>query len=294
MPSRRNPQVTVLMPVYNAAGYVADAARSILAEPVDDLELLVVDDGSTDESVAELTSLQDERIRVVSQPNSGLVAALNTGLGEARGTYLARMDADDLSVPGRIAAQVRWLEDRPGAVACGTDYEMFGAVTGRVRLPRTDRGCRERLLLGSCHCGASVVLRRTVVETARLRFDPDFPHAEDYEFFTRLAAYGELGNVPMVGYRYRMHDDQVSSRHVDVQRSVHLRVAARYAARIGMPPLSDDVVRKIMWPETDGVARATLVTAGAAAQALRRRPGIQTARFTGRRVVEAALSAAKS
>ncbi|MEE3850391.1 glycosyltransferase family A protein [Gordonia sp. LSe1-13] len=294
MSSRRSPLVTVLMPVYNAAGYVADAVRSILAEPVENLELLVVDDGSTDDSAAELAALEDDRIRVVSQPNSGLVAALNAGLDAARGTYLARMDADDLSVPGRIAAQLRWLQERPSAVACGTDYETFGAVTGRVRLPRTDRGCRERLLLGSCHCGASVVLRRTVVETAGLRFDPDFPHAEDYEFFTRLAAYGELGNVPMVGYRYRMHDDQVSSRHVDVQRSVHLRVAARYAARTGMPPLSDDVVRKIMWPETDGVARATLVTGGAAVRAFRRRPGVETARFTGRRVVEAALSAAKS
>ena len=284
------PLVTVLMPVYNAAA----AARSILADPVPDLELLVVDDGSTDRSMAELGEIADPRIRVVRQPNADLVAALNRGLEEARGTNLARMDGDDLSVPGRIASQVRWLEAHPDAVACGTDYEMFGALAGRVRLPRGDRACRQRLLLGSCHCGASVVMRRDVIVRGALRFDPAYQHAEDYEFFTRLSRHGALGNIPMVGYRYRMHPGQVSAQYAHLQRSAHLRVAARHAERVGLPVLSDDVVGRLLWPAAQSVPRTAVSTAGAAVRAFRRRPGIETARFTGRKVVEATLLAAKN
>lgn len=289
-----HPVVTVLMPVYNAAGYVADAARSILAEPVDDLELLVVDDGSTDDGMAELAALGDRRIRVVSQQNAGLIAALNTGLDAARGTYLARMDADDLSVPGRITTQLRWLQAHPDVVACGTDYEMFGAITGRVRLPRGDRGCRQRLLLASCHCGASVVMRRQVVERAGLRFDPAYPHAEDYEFFTRLGEHGQLGNLSIVGYRYRMHAAQVSARHAELQKSVHIRVAERHAERVGVPAVSEDLIRRLIWPADTSVVRATVGTTVAALRAFRRAPGLETARFTGRKVIEAALLAAKT
>ncbi|MAU80707.1 MAG: glycosyl transferase [Gordonia sp.] len=293
MAPTRIPLITILMPVYNAAGYIAYAARSVMAGDHIDLELLVVDDGSTDAGMDELAALGDPRIRVVRQPNSGLIAALNTGLDEARGAYLARMDADDLSVPGRLTAQVRWLEERPTAVVCGTDYEMFGTMTGRVRMPRGDRACRERLLLASCHCGASVMMRRKVLARNGLRFDPKYPHAEDYEFFSRLAEHGELGNLQMVGYRYRTHSAQVSARHAEIQRATHLRVAAAYAERTGRRPVSEATIRQLMWPAPAPVIRTTMSTAAAAAAALRRRPGMETARFGGRRVVEATLNAVK-
>ncbi|OZC30449.1 glycosyltransferase family 2 protein [Gordonia polyisoprenivorans] len=285
------PLVTVLMPAYNAADHIEAAARSILEQGVDDLELLVIDDGSTDGGAEVLHTLDEPRIRVVRQPNSGLVAALNRGLDEARGRYLARMDADDISTPGRLQSQLRWFHRHPDGIACGTDYELFGSMTGRVRMPRSDRACRQRLLLAGSLCGASVMMRRDVVTEAALRFDPQFAHAEDYEFYARLSAFGRIGNVASVGYRYRIHPSQVSNRHSAEQQEAHLAIAAAHANRTGVRALPDHVVRDLLWPEEAGVVRTAVISSAAAARAFRRKPGVQTARFCSRRVIEATLAA---
>ncbi|HMS76236.1 glycosyltransferase family A protein [Gordonia sp. (in: high G+C Gram-positive bacteria)] len=285
------PLVTVLMPAYNASGYIADAAQSVFAQGVDDLELLAIDDGSIDGCIDELMALGDSRIRVVAQANAGLVAALNRGLDEARGTFIARMDADDLLPEGRLRAQLSWMAEHPARIICGTDYELFEAATGYVRTPRIDKACRQRLLLGSCHCGASVMIRRSVIEETGIRFDPAFVHAEDYEFFTRLCAYGEIGNVPMLGYRYRIHAKSVSNRHAEVQRASHLLAASRYAESIGVTPLPDDVLTRLMWPSGSSRTGLVLGTAAAAARAWVRYRGADIARFGGRRVFEAAAAA---
>lgn len=278
--------VTVLMPMYQAADTVVDAAASILAEDIPGLELLVIDDGSTDGGAERLRALGDRRIRIVSQPNGGLVAALNRGLDEATGQYLARMDADDLSCPGRIAAQVAWLEAHPGAVACGTDYELFAAMSGRVRMPRSDRACRQRMAVSSCFCGASVVLRRRVLEQHDLRFDPAFAHAEDYELFTRLVRHGQVGNLPILGYRYRIHAGQVSDRHVSAQRAAHVQITRRYATQVDRAPIDERTVTDLLWPGPG----APLTTLAAAGRVVVARPGLETLRFTGRKVVEALLA----
>lgn len=283
------PLVTVILPMFDAADTVVAAARSVLAEPIGALELLVIDDGSTDDGAARLRALNDPRIRIVAQDNAGLVAALNRGLDEATGEYLARMDADDLSVPGRIAAQVAWLRAHPRAVVCGTGYEYFGAVTGRVRPPRSDAACRQRLRLSTCCCGASIVLPRRVVEEAGLRFDADYPHAEDYEFLSRLAGLGEIGNLPVVGYRYRIHDGQVSSRHGAAQRASHLAVADAYAARSGYRRVDPASLGALLWPDADGSV-ATAARSIGATRIVCRAPRPPIARLAGRKAIDAVLA----
>ncbi|NDK92296.1 glycosyltransferase [Gordonia desulfuricans] len=286
-----SPLLTVLIPVYNAAPYIVAAVRSVLSQGVDDLEVLIVDDGSTDGSVDALAEIDDPRVRVVSQPNGGLVSALNRGLDEVRGVFLARMDADDLCAPGRLQAQLDWFAQHPDAVVCGTDYELFGAMSGRVRMPRSDAACRHRLLLAGCLCGASAMMRTEVLRRTGIRFDPEFTHAEDYEFYARLSEYGEIGNIPMVGYLYRIHPGQVSDRHADAQRAAHLRIAAAHAVRVGARPLPDAVLSDLLWPDRGGVLPTAGVSTVAAARALLRDPGVETARFGARRVLEATLAA---
>ncbi|MEP9392517.1 glycosyltransferase family A protein [Gordonia sp. VNQ95] len=290
----RAPSVTVLMPAYNAARYIVEAAESILSQGVDDLELLVIDDGSTDAGMAELATLADPRIRVISQPNAGLVAALNRGLSEATGHYIARMDADDICPPGRLSAQLQWFAGHPDGIACGTDYELFGAMSVRVRMPRTDRACRDRLLLAGCLCGASVMMRRDVVVREGMRFDADFTHAEDYEFYARLSCHGAIGNVPMIGYLYRIHPAQVSTRHSAQQRAAHLRIALAHAERTGARPVPEHVIRDLLWPGSTGVLRTFGVSTRAAVRCVARRPSRETVTFCGRRVVEATLAARRA
>ncbi|MFD4291826.1 glycosyltransferase family 2 protein [Rhodococcus sp. NPDC058532] len=286
--------MTVLVPAYNAGRYLRPMLDSVLSQDFRDFELLVIDDGSTDDTAAVLAAVRDPRLRVVRQTNTGLVGALNRGLDEARGEFLARMDADDLMPAGRLSAQLRAMHDDPALVVCGTDYELFGALTGRVRMPRTDAACRQRLLLSSCHCGASVMIRRSVLDRSGVRFRPEFAHAEDYRMWAELSEHGTLGNLPMLGYRYRIYPEQVSAVHAEEQRRAHLRIAREHALAAGVRPLPDRTLGTLLWPRPPAgvavipaAARTVAALAGPSAAALVRRPGVETARFTGRKVVEA-------
>ena len=121
------PSVTVLMPVYNAARHLQEAVESVLNQSHKDFELLVVDDGSTDEGLALLARYDDPRIRIERLPrNGGIVAALNHGLRHARGSYIARMDADDIALPIRLERQLQYLEQYPEMGVCGSTIEPFG------------------------------------------------------------------------------------------------------------------------------------------------------------------------
>src|SRR6476661_6105481 len=127
MESRMTPPVSVLMPVYNAGRYVAEAVESILGQTYADFEFLIVDDGSTDRSraILERYAARDPRIRLVSRPNTGYAAALNELLGLARGELVARMDADDVALPERLLRQVNYLRAHPEVVCVGTAVHLI-------------------------------------------------------------------------------------------------------------------------------------------------------------------------
>ena len=113
------PRVTVLLPTYQSERYLSDAVDSVLTQSFSDFELLVVDDGSTDRTLDILRGCADPRIRVVQGRRRGLADALNLGIDDARGEYVARFDADDLMVPNRLARQVEFLDENPGVAVCG-------------------------------------------------------------------------------------------------------------------------------------------------------------------------------
>src|ERR1051326_2264165 len=134
--SSRPPFVSVLVPVYNAARYLDVAISSVLRQTFSDFELIAVDDGSKDDSkkILEHFSANDARIRVISRPNTGIVGALNDGLAVARGEFIARMDADDVALPGRFQAQLDYLRGHPDCIAVGTAVQIIdarGAVVDR-------------------------------------------------------------------------------------------------------------------------------------------------------------------
>lgn len=212
-----HPIVSVLVPARNAQGFVGDAVRSVLAEHNTPLEVVVVDDGSTDGTRAELARIDDPRLRVIESPERGISAALNAGARAARGAFLARCDADDLFPLGgeRLAAQVKTLENRPDASALAGGYATI-TVDGRDIGP-LDTGPHEadltdELLLGltRTHLGAWLI-RRTAWEAiggAR----PWFESAEDLDLQCRLAEVGRVLYRPGVAYRYRLHDESFTHR----------------------------------------------------------------------------------
>jgi glycosyltransferase involved in cell wall biosynthesis len=253
------------MPVYNAAHHVEEAVRSILAQTWTDFELVIVDDGSTDDSPAILDRLraEDARITVLRQPNGGIVSALNHGLGFCRGVCIARMDADDIALPERLARQWAAFQADPGLVLCGTAVDQFGDRHETLQFPLTDVACRAFLLTWSCFAHPAVMMRRETLLRSGLRYEEDFRHAEDYQLWSALAAWGRLCNLPEPLLRYRVHDAQVSQARKSAQEAVHLRVASANLAGLCVR-LTPEELAPVLFARRSGPWRSLLGTLVAA------------------------------
>jgi glycosyltransferase involved in cell wall biosynthesis len=223
------PRVTVLMPVYNAAPHLLQAVKSVLTGSFADFELLAIDDGSTDESAEILRNVADRRLRVVRNPgNQGVIATLNRGLDLAEGHFVARMDADDISMPDRLARQVAFMEANPEIGLSGTWARTFGARPARIiRLPLSSNEIRAQLFAFNALCHPTVMLRRNLFAQHDLRYAPDARHGEDLDLWMRAADYFGLANLPTVGLRYRMHASQVTKRFEAEQLATLARLQRR-------------------------------------------------------------------
>jgi glycosyltransferase involved in cell wall biosynthesis len=236
------PAVTVLMPVHNAGAFLREAVDSILAQTFKDFEFLVINDGSTDGAFDALRTLRDPRLRLVDNPrNLGLIATLNLGLKLARAPLLARMDADDVSLPQRLERQVAAFAERPTLALLGTWAEVMGpggAAAGTMRTPVAHAEVVRAML-----CDNAFVHPSVMAQTEVLRALGGFPaaavHAEDYALWLRVAARHETANLPEVLLSYRVHAGQVSQRKMRAQRRMAeaLQAAARAEfAALGVLP----------------------------------------------------------
>lgn len=219
------PSITVLIPVFNAMPYLPAAVESILAQTMTDFEVLIVNDGSTDGSEAYLETLRDERVRVVHLPRKGVGAALNTGLEMCRSDLLARMDADDISGPERLASQLAHLRRHPEVIALGTQFRYVG-VTGlpapSPRLPCDHAAIRRGLLKAQL----TLVHATLVVRTEVMRALGGYRIAgsgEDWDLFLRLTETGTVANLPDVHYLWRQH-----SGNAGVDRIVETSIGIEY------------------------------------------------------------------
>lgn len=207
-----NPKVTVLMPVYNAEKYVGEAIQSILNQTFTDFEFLIINDGSTDSSLDIILSYTDSRIKVFnSNLNYGHVYHLNCGIEIAKGEYIARMDADDISLLNRLEKQVAFMDENPDIGVCGTWYEIIGGQDS-VKHSIDDVNIRLDLLTHSALGHPTVILRTQILIQFNLRYDPLWVPAEDYWFWIELSRHCKLANLPHILLQYRTHHAQISSR----------------------------------------------------------------------------------
>jgi glycosyltransferase involved in cell wall biosynthesis len=236
------PLVTVLMPVYNAEDFVHGAVQSILDQTYPNLELLIINDGSTDKSAEIIRSYEDSRIQYVENDNNlRLIATLNKGLKLARGKYIARMDADDVAFPDRLQEQVTFMEANPEVGVCGTWYEAFGSKNSIVRYP-TDHNAIKYMSLYQCpFCHPTIMFRTSVITDNQIEFDSDYPHAEDYELWGRLSDLCQLANLPKVLLRYRLHDSNISKLENSTQVRNSNRIKASLFKQIDISVSEDDL-----------------------------------------------------
>lgn len=247
------PRVTVLMSVYNGRAYLAEAVRSILDQTFDDFEFLIIDDGSTEPVEEIVSTFSDPRIRFVSQENIGLTRALNRGLALARGEYVARMDADDFSVPTRLESQVKEMATNENMDLVGCFFDVVdnrGALIERKE-PFVDPVYRLwRLQFHNNYGHGSVMLRKKAVIEAGM-YDESLRYAQDYGLWSRLSTKSNTRIIPEALYRYRLVDegDQASVRNYDAQLATAIRISDRNI-KLCNPGLTDadcGEVRALYW-----------------------------------------------
>jgi glycosyltransferase involved in cell wall biosynthesis len=207
--ARASPQVSVLVPVYNTERYIGEALASISAQSFTDLELVVIDDGSKDGSraIIEAHGRKEPRLRLISRPNKGLIATRNELLAAARGTYVAWMDSDDVSLPMRIERQVAAFSADPKLVCVGCNTLQIDD-RGRSLAHESFRTGHDEIVAEQLDGGGlrfpSTMVRRDVALRAG-GFREPFRMGEDLDFLLRVAEQGRLGNVPEELYLYRQH-----------------------------------------------------------------------------------------
>lgn len=224
--------VSVVMSVYNGERFLAEAVDSILDQSYQDLELVVIDDGSTDRSAGILEQRRriDPRLRVFPQSNMGLTRSLNRGVTLSSGRYIARMDADDVADRKRIERQVEFMDAHPAVGLLGTGYyeiDAEGRVLGVKTFPTDDRTLRAALIRYNPFFHASVMLRREVFAEVGL-YDERWPLVEDYEMWLRVAARYQVANLAEPLGMRRYDGVNVSVRRDSEQLAWGLRL--RWAA----------------------------------------------------------------
>ncbi|RTY96453.1 glycosyltransferase, partial [Flavobacterium bomense] len=212
------PKITVILPVYNCELYIQTAVESILNQTFTDFELLIIDDASTDATVAIIQKIEDSRIQLIQKPvNSGYTNSLNSGIKLAKGDYIARMDGDDISYPERFAKQIAYLETHPEVVVCGTTYKIMGNDK-RITLPEHHEAIKISLLWGNCISHPSVMIRKKVLDQYSIQYDTSKEPAEDYDMWVRILSLGKLHNLQEVLLEYRLSSNQVSRKRADEQK----------------------------------------------------------------------------
>jgi GT2 family glycosyltransferase len=226
------PRVTVLVPVRDGERWLRTAIDSVLTQSVSDFELLVVDDGSRDSTPDLLAEYarQDSRVRILQQPAQGVASALNRGIGAARGPFIARLDVDDVALPGRLARQIRFLDEHPEVVLLGSWAVRINENDRSVGylMPPTRHAAIMRALARDNPFIHSSVMYRTAAVQRLGGYRPSFEAAEDYDLWLRLSEVGKFANLAKPLIRYRHHEKNITQRK-ELRQAFSVRLAKRVA-----------------------------------------------------------------
>lgn len=216
------PKVTILLPVFNTEAFLRESVESILSQTFTDFEVIAINDGSTDRSKEILMSFSDSRLKIIDNDgNRGLINTLNRGIALAKGTYIARMDADDIASPDRLAQQWLYLNENPSVALLGGFAELIDSNNKSFMLcqvPQSHDEIVSKIFSANCFVHPSVMFRANVVRDLG-GYRDEALHAEDYDLWLRIIEHYKVANLPAILVRYRIHPNQVSQRKLGLQRA---------------------------------------------------------------------------
>lgn len=243
----KTPKITVLMPVYNNESYINEAIDSVLNQTFSDFQLLIIDDGSTDNSVSLIKQYDDSRINLVEKDdNTGLIDCLNLGMSLANGQYIARMDGDDISVADRLDKQLAILENSSEIKVCGCWLKTFGDKEELIKHKEFHDEIVANMLLHCSMTMGSVMFERKALEG--YQFDKDKVHVEDYDFWSRIAWSCKFYNIQEVLYLYRVHHKQVSTvyKQIQVEGDIAIKLFLFKKIKYDTTLYPDDLISKML------------------------------------------------
>lgn len=224
----KQPLVSVLMPVFNAEKYLIEAIQSIINQTYQNFEFIIVDDCSSDGSKEIIKKFTDNRIKLIEKTsNSGISETLNVGIKEAKGKYIARMDADDISHPKRIEKQVAFLERNSKYVVCGSNYYLINN-NFNVKLPEENEAIKVELLKSCCIGHPTVVLKTSVLKKYNFFYKKESEPTEDYNLWIELIKKGKFYNLQESLLGYRIHDAQITKQKKIIQDKLSFNTSINY------------------------------------------------------------------
>ena len=216
-------KVTILLPAYNAALYLRDSLDSIMRQAFKDFDVLLIDDGSMDDTskIAIEYSNIDRRIKYYkNEKNIGLIKTLNKGLSLAKGEYIVRMDADDIMFDDRLYKQVKYMDSNPECFLCGGQMEYIGGLTGMA--PILPQKYEDLLYLSLINCPLyhpTTIIRNSAIKQFGLKYNDSYKHAEDYKFWSDIifSHPNSIANIKDVVLFYRISNNQITAKYSDEQ-----------------------------------------------------------------------------
>lgn len=226
------------MPVYNSEKYVSEAIESILSQSYTNFEFLIIDDGSTDNTKVKINAYAQKDRRIIfleNRENLGICETLNRGIVHTQGSYIVRMDSDDMSAPHRIEKQLRFLLDHPEIGIVGSAIRLID-TTWKTLAERhyhsNDSMIRKSLFRYSPFCHPAIMVRKDILDLAWY-YDPLLIYAEDYDLYFRIWKYTKFANIPEILLWYRIHEESTTAVHIDIMERKTLAIRMKAVREYG-------------------------------------------------------------
>lgn len=230
------PEVSIVMAVYNGLPHLKKAIKSIQHQSFKNFEFIIVDDGSSDDSLAYISKIKDKRLVIIkNKKNLGLADSLNIGIAKAKGKYIARMDADDISLPVRLETQIKFLKANPKIDLCGSWARLINQnekIVGAKRFPTEDSQIKKQLICRSSIIHPSMFAKSGFFKNNKYKVD--FDYAEDYELLMRTKNKYQMANIPQYLLFFRVWDNRRSRKFMNLMDKKDLAVKIEEVKRNGV------------------------------------------------------------
>lgn len=238
------PKVSIIMSVYNGDKYLNACIDSIRNQSYDNFEFIIVNDGSNDKTKDILESFSDPRLNIIHQKNIGLAASLNRAILLSKGKYIARQDADDISLPGRLEKQVEFLENNKDHILVGSNSILINEIDEQIgiyNLPTTDTEIRWNMLFRNPFCHTTVMIRSDIMRSNRITYSEHLKTAQDFELWSKVLQFGKSDNIEEPLVEYRVHPDQLCKLYNTEQQENALLISQSNLANLGFKMSEDEV-----------------------------------------------------